>query len=419
MTLIFIDGDGLADLTSYLPSEQPAELATRAALSAEGLRISYEEPAAWLTQPCEGRNGYLHLPLYRREEAVPVELKRQEMDYIFMRDEAEVWAEEVLGLSSTAIVAVKASDCCGRAIDIAITTSNSKVLFDEQLECPCRDTAGNYFADLAEELFDLVLWANSARHRAVLVGWGMAGVLALTTEIRLLAEHPNRRFRQWGQFGGGIEWEDAQTWDAHRRGNWEGDDCRRVALAEPRALDECHAVLDRVRRMANSDQTEGFQFDLLIGDPVVETDSPILLPVRLGRENFRQRSDWAEYRYLCEQAEEHEKYGFVQRLRGDLPHRRARSTPAKRAVLLRCKGACENPDCENPGRPSDTSVGGGPILDVDHIDDHAKGGRDYPELMIALCPNCHAVKTRGRSRDVLRERLREVARERHLAWQSN
>ncbi|MGI5327970.1 hypothetical protein [Actinomadura nitritigenes] len=36
--------------------------------------------------------------------------------------------------------------------------------------------------------------------------------------------------------------------------------------------------------------------------------------------------------------------------------------------------------------------------------------------MIALCPNCHAVKTRGRSRERLREMLRVEARQRHSAW---
>jgi 5-methylcytosine-specific restriction protein A len=34
--------------------------------------------------------------------------------------------------------------------------------------------------------------------------------------------------------------------------------------------------------------------------------------------------------------------------------------------------------------------------------------------MIALCPNCHAVKTRGRTRHELRSTFLEVALARHL-----
>ncbi|MDG4857577.1 HNH endonuclease signature motif containing protein [Streptomyces sp. T-3] len=59
---------------------------------------------------------------------------------------------------------------------------------------------------------------------------------------------------------------------------------------------------------------------------------------------------------------------------------------------------------------------GRPILEVDHIHEIAKGGRDAPEQMIALCPNCHAVKTYGTTREALRERLLGVARAAHEAW---
>jgi 5-methylcytosine-specific restriction enzyme A len=39
----------------------------------------------------------------------------------------------------------------------------------------------------------------------------------------------------------------------------------------------------------------------------------------------------------------------------------------------------------------------------------AQGGPDHPEQMIALCPNCHAIKTRGRTREQLRQELFTVA----------
>jgi 5-methylcytosine-specific restriction protein A len=61
--------------------------------------------------------------------------------------------------------------------------------------------------------------------------------------------------------------------------------------------------------------------------------------------------------------------------------------------------------------------GGDPILEVDHIHDIALGGRDHPQQMIALCPNCHAVKTRGGARGQLRQTLFATATKRHTTWQ--
>jgi 5-methylcytosine-specific restriction protein A len=86
---------------------------------------------------------------------------------------------------------------------------------------------------------------------------------------------------------------------------------------------------------------------------------------------------------------------------------------ARRAVLLRSEGRCENPHCT--GQPQDITDAGQPILDVDHVHDLAKGGPDHPEQMIALCPNCHAIKTRGSTREQLRQELLTVARQRHEA----
>jgi 5-methylcytosine-specific restriction protein A len=84
---------------------------------------------------------------------------------------------------------------------------------------------------------------------------------------------------------------------------------------------------------------------------------------------------------------------------------------ARRAVLLRSEGHCESPRCT--GEPQDITDAGHPILEVDHVQDLAKGGPDQPEQMIALCPNCHAIKTRGRTRERLRDELFTVARQRH------
>ncbi|GAA3161311.1 MULTISPECIES: HNH endonuclease signature motif containing protein [Streptomyces] len=88
-----------------------------------------------------------------------------------------------------------------------------------------------------------------------------------------------------------------------------------------------------------------------------------------------------------------------------------RSAEARRAVLLRSGRRCENPRCT--GAPDDVTVAGEPILEVDHVLDLAAGGPDLPDHMVALCPNCHAVKTRGRTGEQLRAVLLDVARSRH------
>lgn len=84
-----------------------------------------------------------------------------------------------------------------------------------------------------------------------------------------------------------------------------------------------------------------------------------------------------------------------------------------RAVLIRSGGRCENPGCT--GQAEDLTDSGDPILEIDHIRDLAQGGADDPAQMIALCPNCHAIKTRGRTREQLREVLLATARQRHDA----
>ena len=84
---------------------------------------------------------------------------------------------------------------------------------------------------------------------------------------------------------------------------------------------------------------------------------------------------------------------------------------ARQAVMLRSQGHCENPRCT--GDIQDLTDAGDPILEVDHLHDLAKGGEDLPAQMIALCPNCHAVKTRGSTRHDLKQGLVAEARRRH------
>ncbi|MGW5768791.1 HNH endonuclease [Streptomyces longwoodensis] len=124
------------------------------------------------------------------------------------------------------------------------------------------------------------------------------------------------------------------------------------------------------------------------------------------------------YRELRGRVEEREAGGRHEQRADIAGSRRARDRGAREAVLLRSEGRCENPWCLLPALPYRTAAGGS-LLEVDHIDDHARGGRDHPSAMIALCPNCHANKTRGAGRAALRERLRPVARELDAAQDSD
>jgi 5-methylcytosine-specific restriction protein A len=118
----------------------------------------------------------------------------------------------------------------------------------------------------------------------------------------------------------------------------------------------------------------------------------------------------AEYRRLCERAD----VFWTGREDTRAPRTSAdpvRSRAAGRAVILRSKGRCENPYCT--GDIQDVTDRGEPLLEVDHIQDIAKGGHDDPVQMIALCPNCHTIKTHGRSREQLRQKLLAVAERLH------
>lgn len=120
-----------------------------------------------------------------------------------------------------------------------------------------------------------------------------------------------------------------------------------------------------------------------------------------------EREQSPSYRDLFEGVASREAPGSQTRVRQD----HARSRRAREAVLVRAAGHCEGPDCT--GVPAEPNRRGEPILDVDHIVDLALGGSDNPLNMVALCPNCHAVKTRGRRSLARTKRLLAVVRDAH------
>ncbi|MFK3902462.1 HNH endonuclease signature motif containing protein [[Kitasatospora] papulosa] len=116
----------------------------------------------------------------------------------------------------------------------------------------------------------------------------------------------------------------------------------------------------------------------------------------------------------CDALLEREAAGKHEVRRETTAERRHRDDAATREVLRRSKGGCGNPECLLPELPYRTAAGK-PLLEVDHIDNHASGGRGYPSAMIALCPNCHRNKTHGADRSRLPEQLRAEALKRHMA----
>ncbi|MFD4948388.1 HNH endonuclease [Streptomyces sp. NPDC058409] len=119
------------------------------------------------------------------------------------------------------------------------------------------------------------------------------------------------------------------------------------------------------------------------------------------------------YAELNARAEGAVRDGKSHRRRPQGGQRLSRIAASRHAVLERSQGGCENPRCPDLRYTSALSRNGSYLLEVDHIDDHAKGGEDLPKAMIALCPNCHALKTRGTVTDEFRALLRATALARH------
>ena len=137
---------------------------------------------------------------------------------------------------------------------------------------------------------------------------------------------------------------------------------------------------------------------------------------RTSRPMREDHSDFVAYRRLCRGVEAAEARGDHDRTSRTTSERPVRSATAVKAVLLRSRGRCENPVCT--GQPDDVTDRGRPILEVDHVEDRSGWGRDHPSQMIALCPNCHAIKTRGKTRERLRKLLLAEACSRHTAWET-
>ncbi|MFJ9818743.1 HNH endonuclease [Streptomyces sp. NPDC101151] len=148
-------------------------------------------------------------------------------------------------------------------------------------------------------------------------------------------------------------------------------------------------------------EDDGLVHDHTINAPLDETEGAEVL------------SDLDRYRQLAAAAGRTASRR-TQRSRRTEVDRYFRSPAAREAVIIRSGGTCENPTCL--GHSTERTDAGAPILEVDHVNDLGRGGADIPEIMIALCPNCHALKTRGSDRRRLTAALLRTARQRHQAF---
>uniref|UniRef100_UPI00403FC84D HNH endonuclease n=1 Tax=Streptomyces sp. TG1A-60 TaxID=3129111 RepID=UPI00403FC84D len=150
----------------------------------------------------------------------------------------------------------------------------------------------------------------------------------------------------------------------------------------------------------------------LTQDPLVHT-VPASAAVASDARAIAKSRAIAQYRELVKSVERREAATYGRRTEQE-NRRPVRLADARKAVLLRCQGRCENPTCG--GQPTDVTDDGQPILEVDHIVEITAGGRDHPVQMVALCPNCHAMKGRGLNREALRAALLNMASRAHAEW---
>ncbi|WP_086025987.1 HNH endonuclease signature motif containing protein [Streptomyces viridochromogenes] len=176
-------------------------------------------------------------------------------------------------------------------------------------------------------------------------------------------------------------------------------------------IDETHHL---VIRNGNTRSATAFQH-LMQSASLPQPKAPIkLVPLAFQPRRLRVLSDAELYAKWMRQAEEWERTGRDQRRADSTTVHRVRNPLVRKAVLRRSKGRCENPRCRNP-EPVGYTDKGDPILEIDHVIEHAKGGRDHGSNTIALCPNCHALKTRGRDRHEFGAFLQGVAQRAHRA----
>ncbi|CAB77405.1 MULTISPECIES: type IV restriction endonuclease McrA [Streptomyces] len=240
------------------------------------------------------------------------------------------------------------------------------------------------------------------------VGDGLSGDQKLTDGNELMAEHQavGRALRYWHKpFQGQWSFE---TWAVivQRRLRWGlGED----KLPRREFLWVLAPVPSPERETWPPEVLEALEADT--GELHDDTGDyrPSDLALTPGAPDGTESDDEA-YRRLAQKAEANaERRGQLKK--PTVADKYVRDPSARGAVLKRCQKRCENPECA--GHPTELTKAGLPILQVDHVNDLAKGGPDVPWNMIALCPNCHALKTYGANKVRLQRLLAATARRLH------
>ncbi|MFC1227277.1 HNH endonuclease [Streptomyces sp. Sce081] len=342
-------------------------------------------------------------PVYRADRALPFSTPPDAVEAQAIRHAAIRWAQGVLDDPDTVILAVSAigspapsTPPLERAVpyEIALTSAGGRkrwhqfinpeweTTYLQQLQLghtgPAELKAAPRFREVADTLLRrlqgkrVVTYGRNLQYAAIYAGLEYA----------------------WLQDGlpyGSLWPETATTLTKLNRSRWE---CARLRHSE-----------------FNSD------WDLAAGHfalPAEELAADALDRCRMTVALLRRMADPAlRYAELNARAERAVQNGKSHRRRPQGGQRLSRIAASRHAVLERSQGGCENPRCPDPRYTSTLSRNGSYLLEVDHIDDHAKGGADLPKAMIALCPNCHALKTRGTVTDEFRALLRATALARH------
>ncbi|MFE9443955.1 HNH endonuclease [Streptomyces sp. NPDC006602] len=359
--------------------------------------------SAGRTTPEWEETVYPPTPVYRADQAVPFSVPPDAHEAQTIRHAAIRWAQDVLDDPDTVILAVSSigspapsTPPLERAVpyEIALTSGGGRkrwhqfinpeweTAFLQQLRLgpvgPAELEAAPRFHEVADTLLRriqgkrVVTYGRNLQYAAIYAGleyaWLRDGLPygALWPDTATTLTKLNR-----------SSWECARL----RRGEFDSDwnsatGHFTLPAEEPAAdaLDRCRMTVALLRRMA---------------DPALR------------------------YAELNDRAERAVRDGKSHRHRPQGGQRLSRIAASRHAVLERSQGGCENPRCPDPRYTSALSRNGSYLLEVDHIDDHAKGGADLPKAMIALCPNCHALKTRGTVTDEFRVLLRATALARH------
>ncbi len=209
--------------------------------------------------------------------------------------------------------------------------------------------------------------------------------------------------------GGGKTYTSVET--AYKLLLLREEQAMRPAAPDLVLIDEAHRLVIRDGNTRSAAISQALAQSASVPQPMAP---PKLVALPFQPRQLRVLSDAELYAKWMREAEEWERTGRDQRRAESTAVHRVRNPLVRKAVLKRSKGRCENPRCRDP-EPVGYTDNGDPILEVDHVVEHAKGGRDHGSNTIALCPNCHALKTRGRDRDELGAFFRGVAQRLHEA----